>query len=119
MMRRLKHAPTFFAVATLAMYPHLIFAQAETYDNPLAGGIDIATIPDFLLALVDFVLLIGVPIIVICIIYAGFLFVTGGDNEAKVAKARFVFMWTIIGALVLLGAKGIAMAVQSTILSLG
>jgi hypothetical protein len=102
---------TFFA-------PAMAFGASGTYDDPFAGGIAVSTIPDLLLALVDFVLLIGVPIIVICIIYSGFLFVTGGDNEAKVQKARFVFMWTVIGALVLLGAKGIAMAVQSTILSL-
>ncbi len=94
-----------------------LIASAATYENPIriAG---VSTIPDFLLALVDLVWLIGVPIIAICIIYSGFLFVTGGDNESKVAKARFVFMWTAIGAVVLLGAKGIAMAIQATVLSL-
>ena len=95
-----------------------LVASAQ-YKNPLEKGINVSNIPDLLLALVDFVLLIGVPIIVVCIIYSGFLFVTGGDNESKVQKARFVFTWTVIGALVLLGAKGIAMAVQSTVLSLG
>jgi hypothetical protein len=103
-------------LTTLVLFaPTAVYAA--TYENPIkiAG---VATIPDFLLALVDLVWLVGVPIIAICIIYAGFLFVTGGDNESKVAKARFVFMWTAIGAMVLLGAKGIAMAIQSTVLSL-
>lgn len=103
----------------LSVVPRMLFADDGVYENPLGGGIGVSTIPDFLLALVDFALLIGVPIIVIGIIYSGFLFVTGGDNESKVQKARFVFMWTVIGALVLFGAKGIAMAIQSTILSLG
>jgi hypothetical protein len=88
------------------------------YENPIKYG-GITTIPELLLALVDLVFLIGVPIIVICIIYAGFLFVSAGDNESQIAKAKMVFMWTVIGALVLLGAKAIAMAIQETVLSLG
>jgi hypothetical protein len=107
--------------AVTILLPTILYAAAPTnyYENPLDAGIAVTNIPELLLALVDFVLLIGVPIIVMCIIYSGFLFVTGGDSEAKVQKARFVFMWTVIGALVLLGAKGIAMAIESTILSLG
>lgn len=88
------------------------------YCNPITYG-GISTIPDLLLALVDLVFLIGVPIVVISIIYSGFLFVTAGDNESKSTKARFVFTWTMIGALVLFGAKAIALAVQTTVLSLG
>ena len=94
-------------------------AFAGIYVNPITYGGGISTIPEFLLALVDLIFLIAVPIIVIFIIYSGFLFVTAGDNESQIAKARFVFMWTIIGALVLLGAKAIAAAIQATILSLG
>jgi len=93
-------------------------ASSSMYENPITYG-GITDISSLLLALVDLVFLIGVPIIVVFLIYSGFLFVTSGDNEAQVGKAKTTFMWTVIGALVLLGAKAIAMAVQSTILSLG
>jgi len=89
-----------------------------TYCNPITYA-GITTIPQFLLALVDLVFLIGVPIIVIFIIYSGFLFVTAGDNESQIAKAKFVFTWTLVGALILLGAKAIAAAIQATVLTLG
>jgi len=56
---------------------------------------------------------------VIFIIYGGFLFVKSGDNESELTKAKNVFWWTLVGALVLLGAKAISAAIQSTIFSLG
>ena len=105
-------AALFFSVTAL------IAEGASFYDNPIKYG-GIQTVPQLLLALVDLVFLIGVPIIVIFIIYGGFLFVKSGDNESELAKAKNVFWWTLIGALVLLGAKAISAAIQSTILSLG
>ncbi len=96
-------------------------ATADMYTNPITytgsfGVVD--TLPKFLLAAVDLIFLIAVPIIVICIIYAGFVFVTAGDNESKIKTARTIITWTIIGAGVLLGAKAISLAVQNTICAL-
>lgn len=98
------------------LFPFYASAQG-LYANPIIIP-GVTTIPDLLLAIVDLVFLIGVPIIVIFIIYSGFLFVTAGDNETQIKKAKFVLMWTLLGALVLLGAKAIAAAVQATILTL-
>lgn len=115
MQKLLAHSSAFtflFGATTLS-------AQAASlYPNPVTYG-SITNIPCLIVALVDLILLIGVPIIVIFIIYSGFLFVKSGDNESEVNKARTVFMWTVIGALVLLGAKAIALAIQGTVLSLG
>ncbi len=107
-------------VGTLAVLltPMVLVHAATTYNNPVTYA-GVSSIPCFLVALVDLIFLVGVPIIVLFIIYSGFLFVTGGDNEAQVKKARFVFTWTMVGALVLLGAKAIALAVKNTVLSLG
>lgn len=105
-------------ICTLFFGTALIAHATALYQNPITYG-GITTIPEFLLAVVDLVFLIGIPIIVLCIIYSGFLFVSAGDNEAGIRKAKMVFMWTIVGALVLLGAKAIAMAIQGTVLSLG
>lgn len=92
--------------------------QGSVYENPIRVALNICSIPDLLLALVDLVFLIGVPIVVVFIIYGGFLFVKSGDNESELAKAKNVFMWTLIGALILLGAKALELAIQGTILSL-
>ena len=105
------------AATTLVLSPLLVQAAAAgKYENPIKIA---DTIPCFLLMLVDFVLLVGVPILVMCIIYAGFMFVTGGDNEAKIGKARTALTWTLVGGLVLFGAKAIALAIEATVISLG
>ncbi len=111
--------PVFRTVVSVGTFSFLFapLAHAGSYTNPIKYG-DIETVPEFLFALVDLVFLIAVPLIVICIIYSGFLFVTAGDNESQIGKARTVFLWTLIGAAVLLGAKAIAMAIQNTIDSL-
>lgn len=108
-------------LAAFSALPHVSSAATvvSCYMNPisyLSGSVD--TVPKFLLALVDLIFLIAVPIIVICIIYGGFLFVMAGDNESQITKARTVILWTIIGAGVLLGAKALELAVQSTICAL-
>lgn len=114
-------AATFAHAAPPPPPPAAAPSAADMYSNPIIysgnyGTVD--TVPKFLLALVDLVFLIAIPIIVICIIYSGFLFVTAGDNESQLKKARTVFTWTVIGAGVLLGAKAIELAIQTTICAL-
>ncbi len=82
-------------------------------NNPL--GDSIKDIPSFIRALINIVLTIGVPIVVLAIIYAGFLFVTAQGNEEKLKTAKKTFMYTIIGAAILLGAFVIANAIRGTV----
>lgn len=91
------------------------------YPNPLAEGgqYTINTIPEFLIALVRLIFLVATPLIVIFIIYAGFLFVTASGNEAQLTKARSTIIWTIVGAAVMLGALAISEAVCTTVVDLG
>lgn len=62
---------------------------------------------------------LGAVAVVLAIVYAGFLFVAARGNPEQLTKARTTLFWTIIGALILLGAQVIAGAVQHTITSLG
>jgi type II secretory pathway component PulF len=107
------------AIFSLTMLPYVAFAQYSTYLNPiklmLTNGTEVTTIPQLLLALVDGFVALMAPVIVAFIIYAGFLFVTAAGEPAKIEKARFVLTWTLIGAAVLLGAKVMEVAVQTTV----
>lgn len=106
-----------FAFAQPAPGP--VPAPASMYTNPVADQLSIDSIPCFLLALIDLIFIIATPIIVIFIIYAGFLFVTAQGNETKIVKARTVITWTLIGAGVLLASKGISLGIQDTLNSVG
>lgn len=106
----------FAATASLLLLPLKLFAQGA-YPNPLSDT-TIKTIPDLMIALVDLVFIVVMPIVVIFIIYAGLQFVTAGDNDAKLARAKLNITWALIGAAVLLGAKVLSNVVQKTILDL-
>ena len=99
------------------VYAAVIPPPVNAYTNPVWAQLNIDSIPCFLLALVNLVFFVVGPIIVICIIYAGFMFVSAQGNETKIAKARTILTWTLIGAGVLLSAKAISLAIEATLVS--
>ncbi len=81
--------------------------------NPLGPSID--TIPKFIEAVINIVLIVGIPIVVLAIIYTGFLFVKAQGNPEEITKAKSALMYTLIGATLLLGAFVIANAIGKTV----
>ena len=102
--------------------PLISFAQI-TVPGPTAGssGIqnplkpEISTFSAFLKTLLDIIITIAVPIVVLAIVYSGFLFVTAQGNETKLEKAKKVIVWTLIGGVLILGAQVVATAIQGTV----
>ncbi len=85
--------------------------------NPFAGEIE--TLPKFVEVLATNVVLpIGSVVVVLFIIYSGYLFVTAQGNPAKLETAKSAFLYACIGALVLLGAFTIAQVINNTILQI-
>lgn len=82
-------------------------------DNPL--GPNISDIPSFIKEIIRIVLIVGVPIVVLAIIYTGFLFVEAQGNPEKITKAKKALIYTLIGAALLLGAFVIAEAIKATV----
>lgn len=83
-------------------------------DPPLKDNI--SSLEDFIKAILnDIVLPIGAVVVVIFIIYSGFLFVTAQGNETKLEKAKSTFLWTVIGAAVLLGSWAVSQVIKTTI----
>lgn len=80
--------------------------------NPL-NNID--SLPKFMEAILDAVIQIGTIILTLAIVYIGFLFVQAQGNEEKIKSARSALMWTVIGGLILLGAKTVGLVIGSTI----
>ncbi len=61
---------------------------------------------------------IGTVIIILMLVYVGFLFVTAQGNDSKISEARTALLWTVVGALILLGAQAISLGIQSTVQAL-
>jgi len=83
--------------------------------NPIKSG----DIYSLMAAILDFVVKIGAVVVVFFLIYSGFQFVTAQGSEDKISQAKKNFMWTIIGALILLGAMTLSNVVCNTANQLG
>ena len=84
--------------------------QGFTLPNPLGNTTSFAVIME---KLADIAIKIGLPLVVIFMIYAGFLFVSAGGNEDKITAAKTTFFWAIVGALLIIGSKALAIAIQN------
>lgn len=84
--------------------------------NPLGNVRDFNTL---LKKLLDAAIIIGIPIAVLFIVYAGFKFVFARGNEKSLAEAKQNFFWTIVGIVIFLGAWLIARVLAETIRQLG
>lgn len=80
-------------------------------ENPLQSQ----TIPEFILKIIDVLLVFALPIIVLYIMYAGFLFVTANGNESQLTQAKNALLWSVVGGVIALGAKLILEVIQGTV----
>ena len=84
--------------------------SGQTLVNPLQADSLEELLQIFLRAVVQ----IGTIILVLAIIWCGFLFVKARGNPAELATAKKAFLWTIIGGLILLGAEAIGQVIKAT-----
>ncbi|MDP2676684.1 MAG: pilin [bacterium] len=133
----------FIGVLALFLLGGIIFPQTYTYgqtspdsDTPSSGtlgsgpvGIDIkldiknplGSIDSFKAlaeAIFRAIVIIAIPLTVIFLIWAGVLFVTARGNETQLAKAKKVFFWSVIGAMVIVASWVIAVALNNSLQNL-
>lgn len=124
----------FFGIFFL-ITPLLVQAQGGAgsntiYPNPGGGGgtnsitllstLDgISSICQLLQKLLGVLLAFGVPIAVLFLVYAGFLFVKARGNPKELIRARTNFKYVILGIMLFLGAWMLGQIVASTVNTLG
>ncbi|MFA6278479.1 MAG: hypothetical protein WCS97_00080 [Candidatus Paceibacterota bacterium] len=97
--------------------------QKVTLINPLKG-IDCSSsngdcLMAFLNSILKFVVRIGAIAVVLMLVYIGFLYVKAQGNPGKLEEAHKALLWTVIGALILLGAQAIQISITATVQALG
>ena len=117
---------TFFAffimLAMFSLPPHS-FAQTTgggaqlniNLDNPLGTTTDIN---GFIAKILDGMVILLTPVIVVMFLWTGFLFVQAQGNPEKLSAAKKSLLYTIIGAALVLGAKGFSLVIAATIAKL-
>jgi uncharacterized membrane protein len=75
-----------------------------TLQSPLATD----SIEGLIVAILEFVVIIATPIVVLFIIYSGFLYVTARGNAEQTKKATTSLTYAIIGGILILGAVALS-----------
>jgi len=108
-----------FILLSLFSFASKAFAASGDVLGDAGGGLEnpleIGTLMGFVEKILNIVVTIGIPIIAIFIIYSGFLFVKAQGNEAELKKAKDTFLYTIVGAAIVLGSWIFAQAIAGTI----
>ena len=109
MTHTLRKIMAHIAVLSLFALPTVIGAQ--TFTNPIST----TTLDGFLLKVLNVIVVLGVIVVTLFIIYAGFQYVTARGDEKKISEAHGTLTGVVIGAAIILGAKVIASAIQATV----
>lgn len=89
-----------------------------TISKKLENPIKAESFSDLVATLIDYVITILFPFLVIAFIYVGFLFVQAQGKEDKIIEAKSAFLWTVVGAFILMGAWGFSKVLESTVKTL-
>lgn len=73
------------------------------------------SIEELLVAILNIVIVIAMPIVIFFIIYAGFLYVTARGNAEQVQQASRALMYAIIGGVLIIGAVVIAEIIKNLV----
>lgn len=92
----------------LQRYSELMTAQISNPLGPDTGLLDIFSL------ILNGLILIATPIVILTVIYSGFLFVTAQGNVEKLQKAKTAITYALIGALILIGGQAISQLIQNT-----
>ena len=86
-------------------------SDSLTIKNPLK----VKNIQDLLAAILSAIVQIAIPFLVLAVMWVGFLFVAARGNPNKLADARQALFYTLIGALIILGAQTLSVILSGTI----
>lgn len=96
-------------------------------NNQPAGGTDLSfelknplaftSLQDFIVAILNIIIVIATPIVVIFIILAGFKYVTARGNATSIQEATRALTYAIIGGVLIIGAVAIAEIIKGLVTS--
>ena len=87
--------------------------KQPTLINPL--GNDVNSVAALFDKLINVLIQVGLVVIVLAFLWAGFKFIFALGDEKAVTEAKNIFLYTVIGTGVLLGAKVIVTVIKGTV----
>lgn len=84
---------------------------SQTFNNPLS----FTSITDMIIAIINVVIVMSIPVIVFFLIYAGFMYVTARGNPEKLQQASQALLYGIIGGVIILASVAIMTIVKNLV----
>ena len=112
----MKFPPTITKTASglaLFLFPILVSAQDLSFKpkSPINAG----SAQELITAVLGILIVIATPIIVLFIIYAGFLYVTAQGNAEQVKQATRALTYAIIGGVLIIGAVALSGIIEGLV----
>jgi len=103
----------YLLLVTVLSLPSFVSAQINiALENPLG---EVTSVEAVLILILNAFIIIATPIIVLYIIYAGFLYVSARGNVEQTKQATASLTYAIIGAVILLGAVALSEIVANIV----
>ncbi len=118
-MRFFIHRFTVLLDLTINLFPLLVFAEECDPAKEICNPIEADTFLELVEAIAKAITAIGMPLVAIFLVWAGFLFVTARGNEEQLKRAKTAFYWTLVGGAVVIGARVLAIAIANFAKGLG
>jgi hypothetical protein len=100
----------------LLALPHGVSAQSGIKFS-LPNFLNFNSIEGLVVGILNILIVIAVPIIVLYIIYAGFLYVTAQGNAQQIQQATRALTYSVIGGVLVIGAVAISAVVSGVVSS--
>lgn len=92
-------------------------------DDTNTGGITVSlqnplrmdSLEELLVAILNLIMVLMVPVMVFFIIFAGFKYVTARGNPGTIEEATKALTYAVIGAVIILGAVAISQMIKNTV----
>jgi len=126
-------------LAAMVATPALVAAQITTQNTPptyttgntsptyttgnsvgsIQNPLNVSSVCSLLKVLLNIALLLGMPIAILFIVYAGFKLVLARGNPTELSKARNNLLWTFVGIFIFVGVWTFVNILATTLGSLG
>lgn len=115
--------PLFFQLTLTSFSSETGVVYAQSGGVPGSGAelqnpLNFDDLVSVIVAIANVLLILAVPIIIIFIVYAGFLYVTAQGNSTKIQDAHNALLYALIGGAIILGAKVISAIIANTVNSI-
>ncbi len=97
----------------------VILIPVIAFAAPLTNPLGVTSLAEFLVRVLRLVSAIAFPVLVLFLVYVGFLFVKAEGNPEELKKVRSYFVWAVVGGLLVLGGQALAYAIQATVDAIG